>query len=112
MYAKYLDILDVWILTHLWILKAFYIAITYVWVKAYKDNEVNIHVEMYDMRNVQMVHCVILCDHFKNDFDVFEVRKYFCPKLYDKDLDKLDACIREWLQVLCNHFKKGFVCID
>ncbi|MCO5586511.1 hypothetical protein L7F22_040451 [Adiantum nelumboides] len=48
-----------------------------------------------------------LWDRFKNDFDVFEASKYFSPKDYDNDLEKLDVCSKEWLQVLCKRFGQG-----
>ncbi|KAI5057861.1 hypothetical protein GOP47_0027876 [Adiantum capillus-veneris] len=48
-----------------------------------------------------------LSNHFKVDFDLFEVAKYFSPKNYDQDLQKLDFFTIRWLGVLCKHFGKG-----
>ncbi|MCO5599196.1 hypothetical protein L7F22_053296 [Adiantum nelumboides] len=48
-----------------------------------------------------------LWNRFSSDLPVFEASKYFSPKDYDSNLEKCDACTKEWLQVLCNHFGKG-----
>lgn len=48
-----------------------------------------------------------LWDRFKNDFAIFEASKFFSPKHYDHELEKLDAISKEWLNVLCKHFGVG-----
>ncbi|MCO5571221.1 hypothetical protein L7F22_024957 [Adiantum nelumboides] len=48
-----------------------------------------------------------LWNRFSSDLPVFEASKYFSPKDYDSNLENCDACTKEWLQVLCNHFEKG-----
>ncbi|MCO5571175.1 hypothetical protein L7F22_024909 [Adiantum nelumboides] len=47
-----------------------------------------------------------LWNRFSSDPPVFEASKYFSSKDYDSNLEKCDACTKEWLQVLCNHFGK------
>ncbi|KAI5062963.1 hypothetical protein GOP47_0021510 [Adiantum capillus-veneris] len=48
-----------------------------------------------------------LSNRFKVDFDLFEAAKYFSPKDYDQDLQKLDFFTIRWLDVLCKQFGKG-----
>ncbi|MCO5564222.1 hypothetical protein L7F22_017880 [Adiantum nelumboides] len=48
-----------------------------------------------------------LWERFRVDFDIFQAAKYFSPKDYDIELEKLDVSSRDWLQTLCNHFGKG-----
>ncbi|MCO5564284.1 hypothetical protein L7F22_017944 [Adiantum nelumboides] len=45
-----------------------------------------------------------LSNRFKVDFDLFEAAKYFSPKDYDQDLQKLDFFSNMWLDVLCKNF--------
>ncbi|MCO5554184.1 hypothetical protein L7F22_007710 [Adiantum nelumboides] len=45
-----------------------------------------------------------LSNCFKVDFDLFEAAKYFSPKDYDQDLQKLDFFSNVWLDVLCKNF--------
>ncbi|MCO5577258.1 hypothetical protein L7F22_031085 [Adiantum nelumboides] len=72
--------------------------------------------ETYDYAVTYMIHLCqsyikslmqSLWDRFKADFDVFEATKYFSPKHYDGELEKLDVSSRNWLEVLCKHFSRG-----